>query len=194
MNLLSTKKDKILKTALELFTVQGYKATTTKEIALKSGVAEGLIFYYFKDKNELLQSLIHEFSFIGSIRDEMQDLSKMEPLQALIQLGHLYSNFLSCNKRFLSFIWSPEMLQNKEVSEKVVDLIHSMSEQITIHITKAVSVQVEKQQIDLASSMFFSSLLTRFLVGERISDEPTLETEYIENVLHLILKGLNHSN
>jgi len=47
---LATKKDKILETALDLFTKKGFNATTTKEIALTSGVAEGLIFYYLKIK------------------------------------------------------------------------------------------------------------------------------------------------
>lgn len=192
---MASKKDKIIQTAIELFTVQGFKATTTKEIALKSGVAEGLIFYYFKDKNELLNHLIREFSFIGSMQEEMRELLEMDPVPALIQMGHLFSNFLSCNKSFLLFIWSPEMVQNEDVSEKVVDLIHSMSGQITIHLTRAVSSLVEKQKIELATSMFFSTLLTHFLVGERISDDPPFENDnYIEDVVNLILKGLATSN
>lgn len=192
---MASKKEKILQTALELFTEQGFKATTTKEIALKSGVAEGLIFYYFKDKNELLNHLIREFSFIGSMHVEMRELSEMDPVPALIQVGHLYSDFLSRNISFLSFIWSPEMVQNKDVSWKVVDLIHSISEQITMHLTRAVSGPVEKQKIELATSMFLSTLLTHFIVGKRISDEPPLENDnYIEDVVNLILKGLDTSN
>jgi AcrR family transcriptional regulator len=195
VDLLASKKEKILQTALELFTEQGFKATTTKEIALKSGVAEGLIFYYFKDKNELLNHLIREFSFIGSMHKEMKELSEMDSVPALIQAGRLYSNFLSRNKSFLSFIWSPEMVQNKDVSRKVVDIIHSMSEHITMHLTRAVSGPVEKQKIELATSMFLSTLFTHFFVGERISDEHTHENDnYIEDVVNLILKGLDNSN
>lgn len=190
-----SKKDKIVQTALELFTEQGFKATTTKEIALKSGVAEGLIFYYFKDKNELLNHLIRGFSFIGSMHEEIKELVEIDPIPALIQVGHLYSDFLSRNKSFLSFIWSPEMVQNKDVSGKVADLIQSMSEQITIHLTRAVSSPVEKQKIELATSMFFSTLLTHFFVGERISDESHSENDnYIEDVVNLILKGLDNPN
>jgi len=195
VNLLVSKKDKIVQTALELFTEHGFKATTTKEIALKSGVAEGLIFYYFKDKNELLNHLISEFSFVESMYKEMKELSEMNPVPALIQLGHLYSDFLSSNKSFLSFIWSPEMVQNKDVSVKVVHLIHSMSKQINTHLTRAVSGPVKKQTIQLATSMFLSTLLTHFLVGKRASDEIPLENDnYIESVVNLILKGLDISN
>ncbi|MFJ8261046.1 TetR/AcrR family transcriptional regulator [Rummeliibacillus sp. NPDC094406] len=190
-----SKKDKIAQSALKLFTEQGFKATTTKEIALKSDVAESLIFYYFKDKTELLNHLIREFSFIGSMSKEMKELYEMDPIPALIQLGHLYSDFLYLNKSFLSFIWSPEMIQNKDVNVKVVDLIHSMSQEINTHLTRAVSVPIEKETIEMAASMFLSTLLTHFLVGERASDEFPLENDnYIKNVVTLILNGLDSSN
>ncbi|MFJ7730852.1 TetR/AcrR family transcriptional regulator [Lysinibacillus sp. NPDC097231] len=190
-----SKKDKIAQTALRLFTEQGFKATTTKEIALKSDVAESLIFYYFKDKAELLNHLIHEFSFIGSMGKEMKELSKMDPISALIQLGHLYSDFLYLNKSFLSFIWSPEMIQNKDVNAKVIDLMHSMSQEISMHLTRAVSAPIEKETIELSASMFLSTLLTHFLFGERASDKFPLENDnYIKNVVTLVLKGLNISN
>ncbi|MFB6469296.1 TetR/AcrR family transcriptional regulator [Cytobacillus sp. Hz8] len=190
-----SKKDKIAQTALKLFTEQGFKATTTKEIALKSGVAEGLIFYYFKDKTELLNHLIREFSFIGSMRKEMKELSEMDPIPALIQLGHLYFDFLSRNKSFLSFIWSPEMIQNKDINVKVIDLIHSMSQQINMHLTRASSGSVEKETIELAASMFLSTLLTHFLVGERAPVEFHLKSDdYIKNAVTLILKGLDISD
>ncbi len=90
---MATKKDKILEAAFDLFTKKGFNATTTKEIAITSGVAEGLIFYYFKDKEDLLYKLIREFSFIGSLQKEIMELTKMEPYPALIQFGRLYANF-----------------------------------------------------------------------------------------------------
>lgn len=186
---MSSKKNLILKTALELFTEQGYSATTTKEIAKKSGVAEGLIFYYFKDKNELLKSLTRELSFIGSIKEEMSKLAEMEPVTALIEFGHLYVNFLSRHKHFLSFIWSPEMVQNKEVSEEVITLIQSMSHYVTMNLTRAVSNTVDKQTIETAASMYLSSILTHVLIGERMGQ---VEREgYVDSLVQLILKGLN---
>ncbi|ABJ75659.1 Transcriptional regulator, AcrR-family [Leptospira borgpetersenii serovar Hardjo-bovis str. L550] len=44
--------------AVEIFAQKGFSAATTGEIAKKAGVAEGLIFKYFKSKKELLLSLV----------------------------------------------------------------------------------------------------------------------------------------
>ena len=48
----------ILLAAQHLFAEKGFAATTSKEIAYSSGLAEGLIFRYFKDKKGLLRQIM----------------------------------------------------------------------------------------------------------------------------------------
>ena len=51
-------KQLILHTALDCFAEKGYKDTSTKRIAQEAGIAEGLIFNYFKTKKSLYDALI----------------------------------------------------------------------------------------------------------------------------------------
>ncbi|MCL1698433.1 TetR/AcrR family transcriptional regulator [Lysinibacillus sp. BPa_S21] len=188
---MASKKDKILEASLELFTKRGFTATTTKEIALKSGVAEGLIFYYFKDKNGLLNYLIREFSFIGSLQNEIKALSMMEPYPALIKFGQLYANFLSHNKSFLTFIWSPEIVRNTDVSKDIVDFINTMNEQVSSFLIRASLCSVEKKTVETAASVFLSTILTHVLVEERKAEKmPIGNNDYIEEVAMFLLKGM----
>jgi len=57
---MSSKKEKILETALELFANDGFNATSTKKIAQKAGVSEGLIFKHFDNKKNLLDALMEQ--------------------------------------------------------------------------------------------------------------------------------------
>ena len=52
-----TNKEKILFVALELFAVDGFTATSTKSIAKKAGVSEGLIFSHYESKTGLLGAI-----------------------------------------------------------------------------------------------------------------------------------------
>ena len=45
-----TKKDLILQKSLELFSINGFKGTSTRSIANEAGVSEGLIFKHLKTK------------------------------------------------------------------------------------------------------------------------------------------------
>jgi len=54
------KKDKILKSALELFAKNGYNAVPTNKIAKHAGVSEGLIFRHFENKQGLLEAIMDQ--------------------------------------------------------------------------------------------------------------------------------------
>ena len=49
----------LLRAARELFTEQGFEATTIKQIAQRAGANTAMIHYYFGDKAGLHLSLIH---------------------------------------------------------------------------------------------------------------------------------------
>jgi AcrR family transcriptional regulator len=51
----------ILDTALELFSHQGYRATSIRDIAEKSNVSTGSVYHHFKDKEELFNTLLGQF-------------------------------------------------------------------------------------------------------------------------------------
>lgn len=52
------KKDHILKMAENLFSVNGFKGTTTRMIAQESKVNLGTLTYYFGNKEDLFKELI----------------------------------------------------------------------------------------------------------------------------------------
>ena len=52
------RRSEILNVALELFAHDGYHATSISTIARKAGISKGLLYNYFKSKEELLKELI----------------------------------------------------------------------------------------------------------------------------------------
>ncbi len=52
-----TKRDKILKTALELIVNQGIQETPMSQISKVAGVAMGTIYHHFKSKNEIVNAI-----------------------------------------------------------------------------------------------------------------------------------------
>jgi AcrR family transcriptional regulator len=57
-----SRKETILEVATALFARKGFSVTPTSAIARKAGVAEGLIFHYFKNKKGVLLSILEDIT------------------------------------------------------------------------------------------------------------------------------------
>ena len=55
-----TTPDRIQDVALELFTEQGYEATSLREIAERLGVTKAALYYHFKTKDDIVTSLVED--------------------------------------------------------------------------------------------------------------------------------------
>ena len=53
-----TKKETIINTAIKLFAEEGYENTSIQKLAEAAGVAQGLLYRHFKNKNDLLLHLL----------------------------------------------------------------------------------------------------------------------------------------
>ena len=52
------KREQIMSAALELFAVEGFHSTSISDIAEKARISKGLMYNYFKSKDELLASIM----------------------------------------------------------------------------------------------------------------------------------------
>jgi AcrR family transcriptional regulator len=98
-----TTKEKIVKCAFDLFADKGIKETSMREIAQAAKLTKPVIYYYFKDKDELCLEIIRHFS-------EMQNqlLSNLIATTPNL-LKFLEALFTTCledvkNKKMLGFI------------------------------------------------------------------------------------------
>lgn len=62
------KRARLLAAARELFISQGFDGTTTKQIAIRSGVSEGILFHQFGSKVGLFKELIDVYAQ-GAVRE-----------------------------------------------------------------------------------------------------------------------------
>lgn len=82
------KKQQIVNAAIELFAVHGFEKTAISAVCEKSNVSKGLVFHYFKNKNELLRAVFMEMERI--INDVNNTIDNSLPAKE--RLLHLIEN------------------------------------------------------------------------------------------------------
>jgi AcrR family transcriptional regulator len=112
------KREQILLAAERVFAERGFKGTTTREVAERAGIANSLIFYYFKNKTALYEAVFQNFF------EQLEELMQQNLDLDLDRLGKL-KNFLftfidfASGHRNMMRILLREIIDNGRILQKV---------------------------------------------------------------------------
>ena len=84
------KKNKIILASYELFSEVGYYGTNTAEIAKKAGVSTGIVYGYFRDKRDILISVLD--IYIKKAFDPL--FAMIDKMKAPIDIDAFVTNFI----------------------------------------------------------------------------------------------------
>ena len=85
-------RDKILASAKVLFLEKGVETTSIRNIADRIEYSPGIIYHYFKDKNEILHAL-HQDGFRQLIEKMSVLVAVSQPMERLKAMGRIYIDF-----------------------------------------------------------------------------------------------------
>jgi AcrR family transcriptional regulator len=85
------RRQQIIEAALNVFSTKGFHKATNKDIAQAAGgISPGLIYWYFKDKEDLFLSIIRERAGIFQLADHPERLMELPPREGLALIGRTY--------------------------------------------------------------------------------------------------------
>ena len=62
------RRSELIEAALRLFAERGFRSTTIGDIASATGTAHGLVYHYFRSKDDLLQAVLDRYTFLPRLR------------------------------------------------------------------------------------------------------------------------------
>lgn len=107
------KAELIMSTALKLFAELGYETTAISKIAKEAGISKGLMYNYFRSKEELLNAIILDGlkDSLGALNIANQESVKKEELVSFINTNlNLLKENPSYYKLYFSLIFQPKVL------------------------------------------------------------------------------------
>ena len=112
------KREDILLAAEQVFAERGFKGTTVREVAQKAGIANSLIFYYFKNKVVLYEAVFeHTFSQLERLIQQNLDL-KLDQLTKLKKIMFSVIDLAVRHRNSLK-IMIREVIDNGGIAQKI---------------------------------------------------------------------------
>lgn len=126
MSTAADTREKILETAIRLFSTQGYVTTSLSQVAKEAQVSKALIFWHFENKETLFRTVIQRAlePYFINVLDDLEGLS--EPDQ-LVRLAEEYYDFVSANLDSVRFLLGLVVREDQGAPEDVVGHMHELS-------------------------------------------------------------------
>lgn len=178
-------KDKIVKSALKLFSKKGFLGTTTKEIAREAKVAEVTLFRYFSSKENLFIDVLKSQSFLPTLKDLIPKIEKTEYKEALTTVARYYLDLLK-KKRDLICIMHTEIFQYPDEIRAIHSkMIHEVYLVFSSYLEKLKKANILRKDLDTnyASLAYFGMLFNLFIKKELLKKKIDLKkalATYIE--------------
>lgn len=103
------RKKEIMIAAYQLFATKGFEETSVSDIVKKVGVAQGLFYYYFKSKEQILEAVLEQYSgeLVQKIDQIASDVSQnaLEKIQAIFDAFFDFGDF---DDQMVSYAHRPE--------------------------------------------------------------------------------------
>jgi AcrR family transcriptional regulator len=189
-------KDKILISAKELFFEKGYEQTKTKEVALKAGVSEALVFKHFKKKDNLLLSVLKNTMEQFKVDSEdlvnfllHGDMAVEEKLKFFIKnrMAFIEEHYMPITIIVRQMQFDPKVMVEVNIilSEKVKPVIHKL----VTDFYQVENLNTQHQEVceKMILGLFFDLLLQKSIFKNSMDEKDLFEK------LNFILKGARHA-
>ncbi len=191
----SDKHQRILDAAIEVIAEHGFFHSRVAEIADRAGVADGTIYLYFKNKDELLMAAIDSafHRFIQRARAALNQVP--EPREKLRRLAFLHLEALGSN-RSLAIVFQTELRHSaKFLGEFSHNLLVEYFDVIKQALREGQEAGVFRSDISVtvAAHCFFGAvdeIVTTWILSDRDRERDYHLSSLTDSVVGIILKGV----
>ncbi|WP_157130781.1 TetR/AcrR family transcriptional regulator [Halobacillus mangrovi] len=189
------KYKQIIEAAVEVIAENGYHSSQVSKIAKKAGVADGTIYLYFKNKEDILVSLFQEKmgQFIEKI--EQETTSRQTAEEKLLTLIETHFTQLAADHH-LAIVTQLELRQsNKELRQKINEVLKRYLNVIDHIVDEGVEEKLFRSGMDrrLVRQMIFGTM-DETVTNWVMKDQRYNIVGQAKEVHSLIVHGLAHSD
>jgi len=113
------RREQLIDTALGVFAEKGVSGATVKDLSTAAGVAPGLLYHYFRSKEDLLYAALERRYFVPELRD-IASPDRAEPaVEVLAEVAAKFAAVLRDNAQFVRVVFQEALLANSVVGQRI---------------------------------------------------------------------------
>lgn len=178
------RRNQLLDTALRLFGEKGVENTSIKDIAEAAGVAQGLVYHYFRNKEDLLVEVLQRRSPMLPLRDLLASLQDQPAAEALPMLAQGVYAIMTERRDLLSII-----LREAAVNPSMIERLAGFREEIFGMVARYLEARIAAGELRPHNPRTTVQALAVSIMTLRVMNMPPepFISELVETLLHGIV-------
>jgi AcrR family transcriptional regulator len=197
LKVVEDRREQIIDAAMRVFAQKGFARATNRDVAREAGITTGLIYYYFKSKEDLLREALEERSPVQVMTQITPEMLEQPPDVLLPLLLMRVLNRVE-GEQFVSMIrvLLPEMLHG---AAEVAPIALSFFQRVITFLSNYLKVQATRGSVradldvDAASQVIASSMIG-IVMRRQIMHDPSVMSytheEIVRAILGTVLQGI----
>ena len=100
------RRAELVDAALRLFAEKGFRGTTIADIAAATGTAHGLVYHYFRSKDELLAAILQRYTYLPQLQSLLAVSPDRPAAEVLAEVATGFSRMLDQRPELLRLVVS----------------------------------------------------------------------------------------
>jgi AcrR family transcriptional regulator len=191
-----SRREAIITAATQIFAEKGFAGASNREIAREAGISPGLIYWYFRDKDDLFREVVTRLFPLSGLEFPSEGADEL-PIDALL---------LIVGEQFLRILTSPDILRlmrlalaelmaHPEIWREIGQLI---SQQVIGKLASQLDIRIQRGMIPpidtrMAAQAYFGSLVGYVLrkhIYASVDLQETDDQAYLRTVVRIYASGL----
>ena len=193
-DLLNLRRAQLTRAAYKVVGEKGYNEFTIKDIAVEAGLSTGLVHYYFKNKEELLFTLLKEMN--ANLKYNLNKTLTVleEPQDKLLAFCDEAFDLLNKEKAYFSVIidfWG-QINRNKRIRQANIKLFQSYRDEITAILkegaAKGVFMAVDVQLTSVIIVSLIQGTIIQYVIDTEAFDYREYTAKIKEQIFSIVMK------
>ena len=179
-----TRRTQLLDIGLALFSERGVENVSIKDLAAEANIASGLIYHYFRSKDDLLAAVFARYSPLAELEAVIEQMAEMPAREGLLFFAQGLGEMM-LQKRNVIRLLARELLSPRSSS---LDVVLSFRETVIARLNdyfqgRIAAGELKAHEPFVTVHMLVSSLLILLLIDQPL--EP-----FIPKLVETVLSGI----
>lgn len=189
------RREQILDAAMRVFAQKGFERATNKDIAEAAEITPGLIYHYFKSKEDLLKAIFEEHSPLRLMHSLPQDVPDLPAETMLQQIAYQVLEIVESTQYVhLARIFLAEALYNPSIASMGYAAMSEVMGFLENYLASRMdSGELRRADPSLMVQLFGGSLMALVIRRQLMRDPIALQythKQIVEGAVGLTLQGL----